>query len=277
MEKRLNGEVAVVTGAAGILCSIFSEALLEEGASVALLDIDGERAEKLAAELAEKGYSDTLPIGADVLDRASIENARRSVMEKWGKIDILLNGAGGNSPKGTCPLEQLAPGDDPKDSFFGLDIAGFKQINELNFIGTLIPTQVFCEAMLENGGSVVNISSMSSTQPMTRVPAYSAAKAAIDNFTRWLAVHLAPSDIRVNAIAPGFFSTEQNRFLLFEKDGKTLTQRGSKIINNTPMRRFGKPEELLGALKFLCSNEDASFVTGVVIPVDGGFMAYSGV
>ena len=275
--KRLQDKVCVVTGAAGVLCSIFSEALLEEGAKVALLDLDGERVGKLADALAEKGYTETVPIKSNVLERASLEAAKQQILSKWGKIDILLNGAGGNHPKGTCPLEQLTDGDDPKQSFFGLDIDGFKQVNELNFIGTLIPTQVFCEAMLDKGGSVINVSSMSSTQPMTKVAAYSAAKAAIDNFTRWLAVHLAPKNIRVNAIAPGFFSTEQNKFLLFEADGKTMTPRGQKILDNTPMHRFGDPKELTGALKFLCSEEEASFVTGTIIPIDGGFMAYSGV
>ena len=198
------------------------------------------------------------------------------MLAQWGRIDILVNGAGGTHPKGTCAAEQFVEGTKLEDSFFGLDLAGFEWVNKLNFIGSLLPSQVFCQAMVKSGGSVINISSMSATQPLTKVAAYSAAKASIENFTRWLAVHLAPVNIRVNAIAPGFFLTSQNRFLMLEADGKTLTPRGQKVLNKTPMHRFGDPKDLCGALTYLVSDE-ASFVTGVVIPVDGGFLAYSGV
>ncbi len=273
---RLKGKVAIVTGAAGILCSVMAKALLEEGAKVALCDLNEEGVVDFAAKLVAEGYTEILPLKTNVLERESLEIAKKTIIEKWGQVDILVNGAGGNHPKGTCPVEQFTPGAKFEDTFFGLDIAGFEWVNKLNFIGTLLPSQVFGQAMLENGGSIINISSMSSTQPMTKVAAYSAAKASIDNFTRFLAVHMAPMNVRVNAIAPGFFLTNQNRFLLLEQDGETLTARGQKILDNTPMHKFGEPEDLCGLLKFLTS-EEASFVTGTVIPVDGGFMAYSGV
>lgn len=273
---RLDGKVAVVTGAAGVLCSVMAEALLREGAKVALADLNDGNARKFQSTLAEEGLVETLALGVNVLERPSLVAAREAILAKWGRIDILINGAGGNHPKGTCPAEQFTEGTKLEDSFFGLDLAGFEFVNKLNFIGSLLPSQVFCEAMLKGGGNVINISSMSATQPLTKVAAYSAAKASIENFTRWLAVHLAPANIRVNAIAPGFFITHQNRFLMLEQDGKTLTARGQKVINKTPMHRFGDPKDLCGALTYLASDE-ASFVTGVVIPVDGGFLAYSGV
>ncbi len=274
--KRLEGKVAVVTGAAGVLCSVMAESLLREGAKVALTDLNEDGAKAFQKTLAEQGLTQTMTVQANVLERASLEAARDKVLAQWGRIDILVNGAGGNHPKGTCAAEQFTEGTKLEDSFFGLDLAGFEFVNKLNFIGSLLPSQVFCRAMLGHGGSVINISSMSATQPLTKVAAYSAAKASIENFTRWLAVHLAPVNIRVNAIAPGFFITSQNRFLMLEQDGKTLTPRGQKVVNKTPMHRFGEPKDLCGALNYLVSDE-ASFVTGIVIPVDGGFLAYSGV
>lgn len=273
---KLDGKVAVVTGAAGVLCSVMAESLLKDGAKVALADLNEEHAKGLQKTLAEKGMTQTMTVGINVLERATLEAARDKILAQWGKIDILVNGAGGNHPKGTCPAEQFVEGTKLEDSFFGLDLAGFEWVNKLNFIGSLLPSQVFCQAMLKTGGSVINISSMSATQPLTKVAAYSAAKSSIENFTRWLAVHLAPVNVRVNAIAPGFFLTQQNKFLMLEQDGKTLTPRGQKVLNKTPMHRFGEPKDLCGALTYLVSDE-ASFVTGIVIPVDGGFLAYSGV
>lgn len=270
------GKVAVVTGGAGVLCSVMTEDLLRHGATVVILDLREDVAQKFAAELAEKGLTRTLALAANVLERESLEKARQIVLDKYGKIDILINGAGGNHPRGTCANEQTTPDSDLSQGFFGLGIEGFEFVNKLNFIGTLLPSQVFGEAMIENGGNIINISSMSATQPLTKVGAYSASKAAIDNFTKWLATHLAPMNIRVNAIAPGFFITNQNRFLLLEQDEKTLTARGNKVIGKTPMRKFGKPSDLCGAIRYLIS-DDASFVTGIVIPIDGGFLAYSGV
>jgi NAD(P)-dependent dehydrogenase (short-subunit alcohol dehydrogenase family) len=269
---RLKGKTAVVTGAAGVLCSVFCETLLEEGARVALLDLHEEAARALQARLADHGLDQTLVATADVLDRPSLEAARTLVLERWGQIDLLVNGAGGNHPKGTCRAEQTTRTTPRKEGFFGLDVAGFEAVNRLNFIGTLLPSQVFGETMAESGGAIINISSMAATFGISRVAAYSAAKASVENFTRWLAVHLAPLGIRVNAIAPGFFLTEQNRFLLLEEDGSTLTPRGQKVIAKTPMGRFGSPRELSCALTFLAS-DDASFVTGIVVPVDGGFLA----
>lgn len=272
----VDGKVCVITGGAGVLCSVLAEDLLRHGAKVALLDLHGETAEAFAATLAAKGLGQTLPLAANVLDRASLEAARDAILAKWGRIDILINGAGGNHPKGTCAAERMTPDTALGDSFFGLGIEGFEFVNRLNFIGTLLPSQVFAKEMLARGGSIVNISSMAATQPLTKVAAYAAAKAAVENFTRWLATHLAPMGIRVNAIAPGFFITRQNRFLMLERDGKTLTPRGDKVIAKTPMRKFGRPSDLCGAVRFLVSDE-AAFVTGIVIPVDGGFLACAGV
>lgn len=272
----LDGKIVVVTGAAGVLCSVMTEDFLRHGAKVALLDLHGEKAQAFAQALATKGLTETLPLAANVLDRASLEAARDAVLAKWGRVDILINGAGGNHPKGTCAAEQMTPEAKLEDTFFGLDIEGFEFVNRLNFIGTLLPSQVFAKEMLGRGGAIVNISSMAATQPLTKVAAYAAAKASIENFTRWLATHLAPMGVRVNAIAPGFFITNQNRFLMLEPDGKTLTARGNKVIAKTPMRKFGQPGDLCGAVRYLVS-DDASFVTGIVIPVDGGFLAYSGV
>lgn len=273
----IDGKVVVCTGAAGVLCSALAEDLLVHGAKVAALDLRGDVAKAFCESLAAKGLAETLPIEADVLDKPTLEAARDAVLAKWGRIDILVNGAGGNHPRGTTPAEQMTPGTPWDDTFFGLDMAGFEFVNKLNFIGTLLPCQVFCKTMCDQGGgSVLNFCSMAAYQPLTKVAAYGAAKASVMNFTAWLATHLAPMGIRVNALAPGFFITDQNRFLMLEKDGKTPTARGNKVIAKTPMRKFGQPSDLFGAARYLLS-EDASFVTGVVLPVDGGFVCYSGV
>lgn len=263
---RLDGKVAVVTGASGVLGTVMADALRKEGARTVLLS----RRQKA------QETDDVIGIGADVMDRKALEAVREKVLKKWGKIDVLVNAAGGNDPRGTTSLEQLTSVASPADSFLGMDLQGFAVVHALNFTGTVLPTQVFGSAMTRRGGSVINISSMAATQPLTRVAAYGAAKAAVDNFTRWAAVHLAPVGVRVNALAPGFFLTEQNRFLLLEKDGSTPTPRGQKVLAKTPMRRYGDPKDLRGALLFLAS-EESSFVTGIVLPVDGGFSAHSGV
>lgn len=273
----VQGKVIVCTGAAGVLCSSMTEDLLKHGAKVAVLDLRGDVAKEFCKKLAKKGLTETLAIEANVLDKASLEAARAQIIKKWKRVDILINGAGGNHPKGTTPAEQMTKETKIEDTFFGMDQAGFEFVNKLNFIGTLLPCQVFCKDMAKRGkGAVLNFCSMAAYQPLTKVAAYGAAKAGIMNFTYWLATHLAPMGVRVNALAPGFFITDQNRFLMLEKDGKTLTARGNKVIAKTPMRKFGQPSDLHGAARFLLSDE-ASFVTGVVLPVDGGFVCYSGV
>jgi NAD(P)-dependent dehydrogenase (short-subunit alcohol dehydrogenase family) len=273
----LQDRVVVVTGAAGILCTSINEALLAAGAKVALLGRTKDKLEKTAADLAAKGYTETLVVAADVLDKASLLAAKDVILTKWGKITHLINGAGGNNPKGTAQVEVMEKDTDFSKSFFGLEVEGFTAVFDLNFKGTLLPSMVFGEGMVKSGfGNIINVSSMSALLPLTKVAAYSAAKASVDNFTKWLAVHFSKVGVRVNAISPGFFVTEQNRFLLYEKDAKTLTARGQKIINNTPMNRFGKAEELQGAVLYLAS-ELSAFTTGVVLPIDGGFSAYAGV
>lgn len=275
-DKGVEGKVIVCTGAAGVLCSSMTEDLLRHGAKVAVLDLRGDVAKAFCARLAKKGLTQALPIEADVLDKASLESACKAVLRKWRRIDVLINGAGGNHPKGTTPAEQMTKGTSLEDTFFGLASEGFEFVNKLNLIGTILPCQVFCKEMLKKGGAVLNFCSMAAYQPLTKVAAYGAAKAGIMNFTSFLATHLAPMGIRVNAIAPGFFITDQNRFLMMEKDGKTPTARGNKVLAKTPMRKFGQPSDLHGAARFLLSDE-ASFVTGVTLPVDGGFVCYSGV
>ena len=271
------GKIIVCTGAAGVLCSTMTEDLLAHGAKVAVLDLRGDVAKDFCAKLAAKGLTETIAIEANVLDKSSLEKARDQILKKWGRIDILINGAGGNHPKGTCPAEQMTKDTPLADTFFGLDMEGFTFVNKLNFIGTLLPCQVFCKVMCDQGGgAVLNFCSMAAYQPLTKVAAYGAAKASILNFTQFLATHLAPMNVRVNALAPGFFITNQNRFLMLEKDEKTLTPRGNKVISKTPMRKFGDPSDLFGAARFLLSDE-ASFITGVTLPVDGGFVSYSGV
>ena len=273
----LNGKIAVVTGAGGVLCSEMARALAACGAKVALLGRTLEPLQAVAESIkAEGGVA--AAYSANVLDRAALEAAKEKINAELGKVDILINGAGGNNPRATTDKEYYESGDIDADtkSFFDLDDDGVQTVFNLNFSGTLIPTQVFAKDMLEGGGNIINISSMNAYTPLTKIPAYSGAKAAINNFTQWLAVHFSRTGIRVNAIAPGFFSTKQNAALLWNADG-TPTARTGKILAATPMGRFGTSDELLGALLYLVSDEAAGFVTGVVIPVDGGFSAYSGV
>ncbi len=277
----LNGKVAVVTGGGGILCGVMAKALAACGAKVAVLDLRAENAQKVADAInADGGIA--IGVAANVLERESLQQAEKVVTEKFGKCDILINGAGGNHPKGTTTKEYLEKADladGVKDlvTFYELDPAGVEFVFNLNFLGTLLPTQIFSRAMAESeGGVIINISSMNSFTPLTKIPAYSGAKAAISNFTKWLAVHMSKVNIRVNAIAPGFFVTDQNRAMLMNADG-SLTARGEKIISHTPMGKFGTPEDLLGTLLWLVDEKAAGFVNGTVIPVDGAFSAYSGV
>ncbi len=266
----LQGKVAVVTGGGGVLCGAMSMALGQAGARVAVLDLFPEAAQKVVERLKANG-DDAIAIKCDVLDKASIEAARDTVMGAFGRVDILVNGAGGNKKQATTSAEL---------PFFDLPADAVQGVFNLNFIGTLLPCQIFGRLMAEQKhGVILNISSMNAFRPLTRIPAYSAAKAAVSNFTQWLAVHMAQEyspNIRVNAIAPGFFLTEQNRFLLTDEASGELTPRGQTIINHTPMGRFGSPEDLAGALLWLLSPA-SSFVTGIVLPVDGGFSAFSGV
>lgn len=277
LDTNLTGKVAVVTGAGGVLCSQMAKVLARAGAKVALINRSEEAISQYAAEInAEGGIARAYK--ANVLDRAALEEVAAKVLAELGPCDILINGAGGNNPKATTDKEYYEPGDIDAEtkSFFDLDEAGVDAVFTLNFSGTLLPTQVFAKQMLDRGGNIINISSMNAFTPLTKIPAYSGAKAAISNFTQWLAVHFSKVGIRVNAIAPGFFSTKQNAKLLWNEDG-TPTARTKKILAATPMDRFGKTEELDGALLFLVNDEAAGFITGVVLPVDGGFAAYSGV
>lgn len=274
----LSGKTAVVTGAGGVLCSMFAKMLAQCGAKTAILDLNLEAAQAVAGEIAAEGYT-AKAYKADVLNKEVMEAVHQEVLRDFGPCDILINGAGGNNPRATTDKEYYFPGDIDAEtkSFFDLDSNGVEFVFNLNFLGTLIPTQVFAKDMLgREGCNILNISSMNAYTPLTKIPAYSGAKAAVSNFTQWLAVHFSKENIRVNAIAPGFFVTKQNEKLLFNDDG-TPTPRTGKILAATPMGRFGKAEELAGALLFLLNNEAASFVTGVVIPIDGGFSAYSGV
>jgi NAD(P)-dependent dehydrogenase (short-subunit alcohol dehydrogenase family) len=277
----LSGKVAVVTGGAGVLCAEMARALAANGARVAIVDLKVEAAEAVAAEICAGG-GEAIGLAANVLERASLEQAAAEVLRRFGPCDLLINGAGGNHPKGTTTRETLSSADfteaDPAVvTFFTLDPEGMRFVFDLNFLGTLLPSQVFAKQMLgRDGCSILNISSMNAFRPLTKIPAYSAAKAAVSNFTQWLAVHLAPEGIRVNAIAPGFFVTSQNRALLFSPNGES-TARAGKILNNTPMKRFGEANELTGTLLWLASAAASGFVNGVVVPVDGGFSAFSGV
>ena len=274
----LSGKVAVVTGAGGVLCSAFAKVLARAGAKVALLDLNYEAADRFAREIVEEGGI-AKAYKCNVLDKDICCDVADQVLADFGPCDILLNGAGGNNPRATTDKEYFELGDIEADtkSFFDLDKSGVEFVFNLNFIGTLIPTQAFARQMVgREGCNILNISSMNAYTPLTKIPAYSGAKAAISNFTAWLAVHFSKVGIRVNAIAPGFFSTQQNAALLWNPDGSP-TARTGKILAATPMGRFGQPEELNGALLFLLNNEAAGFITGVTIPIDGGFSAYSGV
>ncbi len=275
----LTGKVAVVTGAGGVLCSAFAKVLARAGAKVALLDLNEEAAQQFAGEINDEGGM-ARAYKCNVLDKDMCYAVANQVMADLGPCDVLINGAGGNNPRATTDKEYFEPGDLEADtkSFFDLDESGVEFVFNLNFIGTLIPTQAFARQMVgREGCNILNISSMNAYTPLTKIPAYSGAKAAITNFTQWLAVHFSKAGIRVNAIAPGFFSTKQNAALLFNPDG-TPTARTGKILSATPMGRFGDSEkELEGAVLFLLNNEAASFITGVCIPIDGGFSAYSGV
>lgn len=274
----LKGKVCIVTGGCGVFGNIFAQTMLNAGAKVAIMDYKQGRCDECAQGLARKSGAPVLCVVANVLDKESLKKAKEQVNEELGKIDILINGAGGNAPTATTANEFITNENiaDLSKSFFGLDLEGFRSVFDLNFLGTVLPTMVFAEDMLQRGGSIINISSMNSYRPLTKIPAYSAAKASINNLTQWLAVHFAKVNIRVNAIAPGFFLTNQNRFLLTDEKTGELTERGNKIISNTPMGRFGEPEEVSGALLYLAS-DISKFVTGIVVPVDGGFSAYSGV
>ena len=279
--ENLKGRVAVVTGGGGVLCGDFAKALARQGVKVAVLDLNEAAAQKVVDEITAAG-GEAIAVGCNVLEPESMENARKIVNEKLGTCDILLNGAGGNNPKGTTTKEtleavDLTNQDENIKTFFDLDPQGISFVFNLNFLGTLIPTQVFARDMAQKKNTcIVMVSSMNAYRPLTKIPAYSAAKAAVTNFTQFMAVHFADVGIRVNAIAPGFFSTNQNKTLLWNPDG-TPTARTGKILAATPMKRFGVPEELDGTLLFLCDEAYSGFITGTTIPVDGGFNAYSGV
>jgi NAD(P)-dependent dehydrogenase (short-subunit alcohol dehydrogenase family) len=277
----LAGKVALVTGGGGVLCGCMAKALAESGCKVVVADLRKEAADAVAAEITAAGGT-AMGVACNVLERDSLEAARSEIEAAFGQVDILVNGAGGNHPLGTTSKEYLFP-EDLKDTvegmktFYDLDPKGIEFVFNLNFLGTLLPTQVFTRGMAEKGsGSVINVSSMNAFTPLTKIPAYSGAKAAVSNFTQWLAVHMSKVGIRVNAIAPGFFLTDQNRALLTNEDGSP-TPRGETIIGQTPMGKYGSPEDLLGALLWLVSDQAAGFVTGTVIPIDGGFSAFSGV
>ncbi len=269
----LSDKVIALTGAGGVLISEFAKALAACGAKVALLDINYAAAKKVADEIGENA----LAIETNALDSASLRAAKAAVNDKWGKVNFLVNGAGGNNPKATTDNEYMTKetADDIK-TFFKIDEAGLRFVFDLNITSAFLTTQVFAQDMLETGGNIINLSSMNAFHPLTKIPAYSAAKAGISNFTEWLAVHFAPVGIRCNAIAPGFFVGNQNRGLLFNPDGSP-TARTHKILAGTPMGRFGEVNELIGTLLFLADDNASGFITGVVIPVDGGFNAYSGV
>jgi NAD(P)-dependent dehydrogenase (short-subunit alcohol dehydrogenase family) len=274
-----HGKTAVVTGGGGVLCAMFAKALAACGAKVAVLDLNEDAARLVAEEITAAGGT-AKAFKVNVLETDSVQAAHSAVLAAFGPCAILINGAGGNNPRATTDdefFDSTAAAAGQQKSFFDLDPAGFDFVFGLNMKGTLLPTQVFAKDMVEQkGGVILNISSMNAFTPLTKIPAYSAAKAAVSNFTQWLAVYFAKTGIRVNALAPGFFSTAQNASLLWNSDG-TPTARTGKILRNTPMDRFGKPEELVGGMLFLLDDSAASFVTGVVLPIDGGFAAYSGV
>jgi len=275
----LNGKVCVITGGAGVIGISLIKALASVGTKVAIVDLNEDLAKEVAAELSKEFNAEIIGVKANVLDKESLESAKVIINDLLGPIDLLINGAGGNSPQATTQIEQLEDTDlsNLEKSFYGLQMEGFDKVFALNFKGTVLPSMVFTKDMLEKkSGVVLNISSMNSYHPLTKIPAYSAAKASVNNFTEWLAVHLAKVGIRVNAVAPGFFITNQNRFLVIDEKTGEYSARGNKIVTNTPMGKFGDPDDLQGAALYLLSDLSA-FVTGIVIPVDGGFNAYSGV
>ncbi len=268
----LSGKVVAITGAGGVICSEFARALAECDAKVALLDINYDAAKKFADEIGDNAIA----VKCNCLDKADIERAKEEINAKLGKVNFLVNGAGGNNPRATTDNEYMTPDLEGVKDFFALEESGLKFVFDLNITSAFLVTQVFAKDMVKTGGNIINISSMNAFSPLTKIPAYSAAKAGISNFTQWLAVHFAPCNIRCNAIAPGFFVTNQNRSLLFNNDGSP-TARTGKILNATPMRKFGQISDLIGCLLWLADDEASGFVTGTVIPVDGGFSAYSGV
>lgn len=268
----LENKVVVITGAGGIICSEFAKALAQCGAKVALLDINYEAAAKFAEEIGDNAIA----IRCNCLDKESIIEAKKTVNESFGEVNFLINGAGGNNPRASTDNETMTPDLEGVKDFFALEESGLKFVFDLNITSAFLVTQVFATDMVKTGGNIINISSMNAYRPLTKIPAYSAAKAGISNFTQWLAVHFAPCNIRCNAIAPGFFVTNQNRGLLFNEDG-TPTARTGKILAATPMKKFGEISDLIGTLLWLADDRASGFVTGTVIPVDGGFSAYSGV
>lgn len=277
----LKGKTAVVTGGGGVLCSAFCLALAQCKAKVAVLDLNIQAAQKVSDEIIQNG-GQSIAVSVNVLDKESLVEAKEKILESFGTIDILINGAGGNNPKAQTDkeyfdLDDLESENSDLITFFDLDQKSVQFVFDLNFLGTLLPTQIFAKEMTDKSDAIIiNISSMNAYRPLTKIPAYSAAKSAISNFTMWLAVHFSKVNIRVNAIAPGFFVTHQNQNLLFDSNGNP-TPRAGKILSATPMGRFGEPDELIGTLLYLCDSSSSGFVNGTVIPVDGGFSAYSGV
>jgi NAD(P)-dependent dehydrogenase (short-subunit alcohol dehydrogenase family) len=268
----LSNQVAVVTGAGGIICGEFAKALAECGAKVALLDINLAGAQAMADQIGENAFA----VKCNCLDKADIERAKAEVNAKFGAVTMLINGAGGNNPRATCDNEYMTPDLEGAKDFFALEESGLKFVFDLNITSAFLVTQVFAVDMVKTGGNIINVSSMNAFRPLTKIPAYSAAKAGVSNFTQWLAVHFAPCNIRCNAIAPGFFVTNQNRALLYTQDGQP-TARTGKILAATPMKKFGEIDDLIGTLLWLADDQASGFVTGVIIPVDGGFSSYSGV
>ncbi len=274
--EKLAGRTAVITGGSGVLCSEMARALAAQDVNVAILNRTAEKGESVADEIKQAG-GNAIAVAADVLDRSSLEQAKEEILKTYGRIDILINGAGGNHPDAITDIELHSDEEGKGKTFFDLEEDGFSRVFASNFTGSFLASQVFGKELLKQETPVIlNISSMSAYSPMTKVPAYSAAKSAINNFTMWMAVHFAEQNLRVNAIAPGFFLTAQNKDLLTNKDG-SLTPRSGKIMASTPMKRFGKPEDLVGTMLWLLDENYSGFITGVTIPVDGGFLAYSGV
>lgn len=275
----LNGKICVITGGGGVIGSALAHGLADAGVVPVILDINAEAAEKVALAVSEENHVKAYGFSANVLDKQSLSEVHEKIRSEVGEVDLLVNGAGGNSPKATTKLEQLTEDDlgSLENSFFGLELEGFQKVFDLNFTGTLLPTMEFAKSMVaRQQGAIINISSMNAYKPLTKIPAYSAAKASINNFTEWLAVHFAKVGVRVNAIAPGFFLTHQNRFLLVDEKTGELTPRGNKIIDSTPMGAFGEPGDIVGTALYLFSGM-SHFITGVCIPVDGGYSAYGGV